>query len=312
MRIHNNNRALHTRIFGLWLIAMSVLALTACQSGDPLSVSDTSVSTTTNDVIASVTWVTDTAGKPFVDRLRGQCPQAEFSLERVTSSTGTMGGIASAQFSSTLGTISGVSVGINGASYALSAILPMQPDSGRGNPFFNGGGRNGGGRKGSLFAYPLPTRNAPPTFIPLAGTGMTAVFSVTGYALSDNSIDVPNAVTITAPTAGTSVSRTGDLTITWNALGTGSSVFAILRNAPIADLLRNLNANRSNRSLAKPITKRTTDNSATSVTFTATELQTLNAGSATIEIMVVNTKSVNNGNANINARSSGKTTIVLQ
>ncbi len=313
MRILYSHRALHARIFGLWLLAMTLMALTSCSQTDPFNVNDTSIAAANDDVLTAVTWVTDTTGKPFVDQLRGQCPQAELSLERVTTTTGTLGGIASGQFSSTIGTITNVGVAINGATYSMGQILPTQPDSGRGNPFFGGGGRSGGSRRGLLFSYPLPVRGVTPTFIPLANTGMTAVFSVTGYTLSDNSIDVPNAVSISAPTAGSTVERSGTLTVNWGALGAGSTVFAVVRNAPTSlSGTRSQGGSQNRTSQVKPITKRTTDNSATTVTFTAAELQTLNAGNAVVEIMVVNTKSINNGNAILNARSAGRVNITLQ
>jgi hypothetical protein len=141
---------------------------------------------------------------------------------------------------------------------------------------------------------PLPTGNA------------NVTFAATGYALSDNSITVPGTITITSQKEGDAVQRSAGLTVTWSGADTFTQGAVVVRNVPDSAA----RGTRPSTPPAKPVTKTLT--SGASVSFTAAELATLQAGKAAIEVTIANAKAINSNKAVLAAHSATRIRVTLQ
>lgn len=243
----------------------------------------------------------------------GTRPEAVLEIARrpIGQDRATAGGFSSARFSGSLGVV-GVSVSLAGNTYTLSA-LPQR--SGNSNP--------PNGRPNSTnatttqpqrtpeahFVYPAPpssTATTTPTPIPLTDANAIATFRVNSYTLQDNAIDLPGKIAITSIQENASLPRTAALTVNWTVPGTFTNGQIILRNVLDSSALAGKTREEVRqilRNLPKPITKRITAG-ATSVTFTAAELATLQAGNVHLSIAITNVKRTNSDKAVLSAHSA--------
>ncbi len=316
------------RVFLLAVTIFSALffGLSACQQNgvtDP-ALASLSSSVANDNSTSSGTIQSDDSTRlsPFADILGGATPEAVLEVRRVPASpTGTTGnttggGSASARFDATL-QIQGASVRLLGVSYPL-ILAPTRPqhDQSGGRPNGPGGhpggmppsgnppsGNSTSGTPPTLFLYPAPPSSTATTTTPILlplGTGSASVaFTATGYALSDNTIEVPGAITITSHSEGGTFQRSAALTVRWSASGAVTNGMVIVRN--VADSTVLAGKSRSEReaylkSLPKPISKKITAGSS-SADFTAAEVATLQAGKAAIEVQLLNAKAINNNKA---------------
>ncbi|MBD1207154.1 MAG: hypothetical protein H9535_01900 [Ignavibacteria bacterium] len=255
-------------------------------------------------------------------------PEAVLEIKRrpLSRTSTETGGEASARFDNTLG-VTGVSVAVLGTTYQF-VTPPMRPNNGNGR----GPGGNGNGNPNStnanaprperiastLFVFPAPpATNASttlPALITLTPVNATATFTVSGYALADNALDIPGNVSFTSLKSGDALSRASNLSVRWNVAGTFTNGVVVLKNVLDSTALAGKTRReieQIRRNLPKPITKQLTAGAA-SVDFTAAELTALQAGSAEITVGIVNAKRTNSDKAILIARTNAGARITLQ
>ncbi len=151
----------------------------------------------------------------------------EIKRRRLSATSTETGGEASARFDKTLG-VTGVSVAVLGATYQF-VTPPVRPNNGNGRgPGGNGPGGNGNGNPNgnpssthanalvseriasTLFVFPAPpstTSTTTPALITLTPANAAATFTVSGYTLGDNTLDIPGNVSFTSLKSGDALSR---------------------------------------------------------------------------------------------------------
>lgn len=132
---------------------------------------------------------------------------------------------------------------------------------------------------GTSTNYYFPDPANPLSLMTLSSSAVTATFDVTGYTLQQKSVQVPGAMSLTAPAANSSIPRTSDLTISWTATSAGAynAIFISDKNGAYKFKQNITGAN--------------------SATFTAAELGTLAAGDAYVYALTYNFVLSNNNEA---------------
>lgn len=316
----------------LALITFALVGLTACQQDgttSPIAAMDNLATASAANSTASLTNDTQSYGDLEMDVLAlagGTETRPEAVLEinrRPLSRTSTeSGGEASARFDSTLN-VKGVSVTVLGTTYQF-VTPPLRTQNG------NGRGTGGNGNPNStnanaqrperiastLFVFPAPptTSAALPALIALTPVNAAATFTVNGYTLADNTLDIPGTIAITSLKDGDALSRSASLTVRWSVAGTFTNGVITVRNvldsAALAGKSRR-EAEQLLRSLPKPIAKQLSAG-ASSADFTAAELTALQAGTAEISLGIVNAKRTNNDKALLLARTRTGARVRLQ
>lgn len=246
----------------------------------------------------------------------------EIKRRRLSATSTETGGEATARFDNTLGVI-GVSVLVQGATYQF-VTPPMRPN--------NGNGRGPGGNPpnstnanaqrperiaSTLFVFPAPpstTSTTTPALITLTPANAAATFTVSGYTLGDNTLDIPGNVSFTSLKSGDALSRASNLSVRWSVAGTFTNGVVVLKNVLDSTALAGKTRReieQIRRNLPQPITKQLTAG-ATSVDFTAAELTALQAGTAEISIGIVNAKRTNSDKAILIARTHTGARVTLQ
>lgn len=320
----------------LALITIALLGLTACQQDGATSpiaslddlataavVSGTSLNTSdaqSANLDASDTESCFSSGMNLLALAGGSETRPEAVLEinrRLISRTGTQtGGEATGRFDSSLG-VTGVSVAILGTTYQF-VQPPLRGRNGGGQP---NGGQQGGQRPAritsTIFVFPAPpstTATTAPSLITLNDANATATFTVSGYALADNTLDIPGTIAFTSVKSGDVVSRSAATTVRWSVAGTFTNGVVTLHNvldsAALAGKSRR-EVEQIRRNLPKPITKQL-QAGATSVEFTAAELTALQSGTAELSIGIVNAKRTNSDKAILIAHSRTGLRLSLQ
>lgn len=306
------------------LIAFALVGLTACQDGttspiaalDNLSSASTlSASSLTSDSDAQL------SGDMEMDIMAlagGSETRPEAVLEiarRPLSRTSTQtGGEAKTRFDSTLN-VKSVSVAVLGTTYQL-VTPPMRSGNGGqgGHPGGNGGGTPPSGQRpdrvaATLFVFPAPpattATTTTPALITLNDANALATFTVSGYTLTDNTLDIPGKISFTSVKEGDALSRATALTVRWSVAGTFTNGAVVIRNVLDSTALAGKTRREAEqllRNLPKPITKQL-QAGATSVDFTAAELTALQAGTAELLVGVINAKRTNSDKAILIAHS---------
>lgn len=322
----------------LALITFAFLGLTSCQQDgttSPIAALD-DLNSSSSLSTASLTSDAQTSGGLEMDLLAltgGSRPEAVFEIKRrpLSRTSTETGGEASARFDNTLG-VTGVSVAVLGTTYQF-VTPPMRPQNGNGRgPGGNGNGGNGNGNPNStnanaqrpdriastLFVFPAPpATNASttlPALITLTPVNATAIFTVSGYTLADNTLNIPGNVSFTSLKDGDALSRTAALTVRWSVAGTFTNGVITVRNVLDSTALAGKSRREIEqmlRSLPKPITKQLTAG-ATSIDFTAAELTALQAGSTEISLGIVNAKRTNSDKALLVAHARTGARVILQ
>jgi hypothetical protein len=314
------------------LIAFALVGLTACQDGttSPIaaldnlnSASTLSASSLTSDSDAQV------SGDMEMDIMAlagGSETRPEAVLEiarRPLSRTSTQtGGEAKTRFDSTLN-VKSVSVAVLGTTYQL-VTPPMRPGNGGqgGHPGGNGGTPPSGQRPdriaATLFVFPAPPATTAitttPALITLNDANALATFTVSGYTLTDNTLDIPGKISFSSVKDGDALSRATALTVRWSLAGTFTNGAVVIRNVLDSTALAGKTRREAEqllRNLPKPITKQL-QAGATSVDFTAAELTALQAGTAELSVGVVNAKRTNSDKAILIAHSRSGVRVRLQ
>lgn len=330
----------------LALITFAFLGLTACQQDgttSPIAALD-DLNSSSSLSAASLTSDAQTSGGLEMDLLAlaggsgnatGTRPEAVLEIKRrpLSRTSTETGGEASARFDNTLG-VTGVSVAVLGTTYQF-VTPPMRPHNGNGQgPGGNGNGNGGNGNgnpnstnanaqrperiASTLFVFPAPpATNASttlPALITLTPVNATATFTVSGYTLADNTLEIPGTVSFTSLKDGDALSRAAALTVRWNVAGTFTNGVVVVRNVLDSTALAGKTRReieQIRRNLPKPITKQLTAG-ATSIDFTAAELTALQAGSAEISLGIVNAKRTNSDKALLVAHARTGARVILQ
>jgi hypothetical protein len=314
------------------LIAFALVGLTACQDGttspiaalDNLSSASTlSASSLTSDSDAQLSGdmemdIMALAGGSET-RPEAVLEIARRSLSRTSTQTG---GEAKTRFDSTLN-VKSVSVAVLGTTYQL-VTPPMRPGNGGqgGHPGGNGGTPPSGQRPdrvaATLFVFPAPpattATTTTPALITLNDANALATFTVSGYTLSDNTLDIPGKISFTSVKDGDALSRAAALTVRWSLAGTFTNGAVVIRNVLDSTALAGKTRREAEqllRNLPKPITKQL-QVGATSVDFTAAELTALQAGTAELSVGVINAKRTNSDKAILIAHSRTGVRVRLQ
>lgn len=247
-------------------------------------------------------------------------PEAVLEVSRRPNALGstTSGGAASARFNSALG-VQGVSVNVLGTNYTL-VTPPLRSRGTTQTPPPSSTNANASRQPRiaeTLFVYPLPpssTATTQPSLITLSDAAALATFTVAGYTLGDNSIQIPGTITVTSAKEGDNVSRSAALTVRWNVSGSFTNGVLSLRNVPDSAALAGKSRSEAEkilRSLPKPIVKQLSVG-ATSVELSATEMASLQAGNAHLSLSVANVKRTNTDKAVLKADSHTGIKIRLQ
>jgi hypothetical protein len=149
------------------------------------------------------------------------------------------------------------------------------------------------GATGVTYSVAPPTAN--PQGVPLNAGATSVTFNATGYALAPAAVTVPGQLNITAPDANASVPRTSNLTVTWTMSGGSGTQSAIF----ISD------------AAGHSVFKQGLGN-VTSGTFTAAELDGLNAGTAFLYAISYNYVLANSNAAVLVGEATALRTITLQ
>jgi hypothetical protein len=313
------------------LIAFALVGLTACQDGttspiaalDNLSSASTlSASSLTSDGDAQL------SGDMEMDimALAGGSetrPEAVLEIARRPLSRTSIqtGGEAKTRFDSTLN-VKSVSVAVLGTTYQL-VTPPMRPGNGGqgGHPGGNGGTPPSGQRPdrvaATLFVFPAPpatTATTTPALITLNDANALATFTVSGYTLTDNTLDIPGKIAFSSVKDGDALSRATALAVRWSVAGTFTNGAVVIRNVLDSTALAGKTRREAEqllRNLPKPITKQL-QAGATSVDFTAAELTALQAGTAELSVGVINAKRTNSDKAILIAHSRTGVRVRLQ
>ncbi|MCU0428122.1 MAG: hypothetical protein MUF71_21120 [Candidatus Kapabacteria bacterium] len=230
----------------------------------------------------------------------------EISRRPIGQDRATAGGFSSARFSGSLGVV-GVSVSVLGNTYAFTALTQRPGNSNSPNGRPNSTNANAQRPQESAFVYPAPpSGGAAPTPIPLTDANALATFRVNSYTLQDNAIDIPGKISVTSIQENASLPRTAPLTVNWTLAGTFTSGQIMLRNVLDSSALAGKTREEVRRivsNLPRPVTKRFTAGT-TSMTFTAAELASLQAGNVHLSIAVANVKRTNSDKAVLSAHSA--------
>jgi hypothetical protein len=271
----------------------------------------------------NITWSVDAAGMPAMTAINGRSLSggsvdpntfsptgftSSITINRFMSSVTTVpperSGVANSNQASGFATfapgsgVTGVSATVGGRTYTFEGRVypPGFPDSLR-------------NRIPVALIYPYYNGTVPPSFMELGSGSATVAFTVTGnLRLTDNTITVPAAIAISAPRARDTVSRASGFTLRLNGSGVGTNTVAILTVQPPIPTRRD---STFLPIVSSPIIKNIAAGAST-VDFSATELQRLGAGNAMLSMASSNVKRVNNGDVFLTAQSSAVIPLVLK
>lgn len=146
---------------------------------------------------------------------------------------------------------------------------------------------------GQQVAYYYQPSQTNPTGINLGTNAVDAAFSVSGYSLDNASVTVPAAISLTSPSAGSNISRSQDLSISWSGGSAQSNAIFI--------------TDKNGKNIFKEVSS-----GAASADFTAAELGTLSSGTALVYAISYNYQLANNNEAVIIGEAVASSGINLQ
>lgn len=133
-----------------------------------------------------------------------------------------------------------------------------------------------------------------PLGIEFSATATPVTFDVSGYSLSQQTVNVPGQLRLTAPATDSSVPRNQSLTVSWNLTGTttNTAIFIVDKDG-------------------KNVFKQNLGN-VSSASFTEAEMSTLSAGSAMVFAIAYNFVLTNNNETVLIGQAASVNQITLQ